>query len=117
MSRQKSPNSVHQFPAAAAAEPEARPNGPLDIFLQPAEAKLTRYRTEAVDFARRDPEKALLWAVAAGYVLRLLPITRILGLVLSVLQLAWMPVALFFGGRALLAKIEGSAPAGSLRKK
>ena len=81
--------------------PAKRPLASLDELLQPAGAKFAAYRAEAVGFAQRSPEKALLWAVAAGYVLRLLPITRIVSLALTLLQVAWKPAALIFGGRAL----------------
>lgn len=111
MSRQKSLNSVHHLPAAP--DPEPWPNASLNEFLQPAAAKVARYREEAVDFAQREPEKALLWAVAAGYGLRLLPITRIVGLALTAVQLTWKPAALYFGGRALWEKFGESSRHGS----
>jgi hypothetical protein len=118
MSRQKSPSPSSRAPDNGnGAESEARPAGSLEEFLQPASAKLAHYRAEAVDFARRDPEKALLWALAAGYVLRLLPITRIVGLALTMVELAWKPAVLFFGGRALWEKFGGGTPTGVLGTK
>ncbi len=89
----------------------------LEHFLQPAAARVEEYRATAVEFARREPEKALLWAVAAGYILRLLPILRIVDLALTAVRVAWKPAALFFGGRALWARMQEGSPGSNARKE
>jgi hypothetical protein len=51
----------------------------------------------AVSFARREPKEALIWALAAGYVLRILPLTRIVRFFLVVALGLVKPLSFFFG--------------------
>jgi hypothetical protein len=43
------------------------------------------------------PEKALLWAVGGGYLLRMLPITGILGALIRLVLMLVKPAALIYG--------------------
>ena len=46
---------------------------------------------------REDPTNSILWAAAAGYVLRILPITALFAFVLRLLLAMVKPAALIFG--------------------
>src|SRR5690348_6384753 len=52
---------------------------------------------EAEAFVRRDPTKAILWAVGAGYLLRMLPVTAIINAFVRALLAMIRPAALLFG--------------------
>ncbi len=71
-----------------------------------ARASVDRTVKDAAAYAKLQPEKALLWAMGAGYVLRMLPLTGILGgLIRLVLGLA-RPAALIYGAAKVAQKVQ-----------
>lgn len=65
-----------------------------------------RRLTEITTYTRQSPEKALLYALAAGYVLRILPTTQILGGVIRLALLLMKPAAFIYGGAKLWQKTQ-----------
>ncbi len=74
--------------------------------LSSARAHAERCLADVIDYARTSPEKALLSAVAGGYVLRMLPLTRILAALVGVALLLLKPAALIFGVAKLWQKVQ-----------
>jgi hypothetical protein len=92
-----------------ALERELRPFSEPDRFLDDAVERVRenagQLRKDAVSFVKREPEKALLSALAVGYVLRALPILPIAGLVARIAVGVFKPVALSY----LVAKVFRSS--------
>jgi hypothetical protein len=72
------------------------------------------HRVEDVkDYARQQPEKALLSALAAGYVLRGLPVFRIGSTFLRILVTLAKPVGIVYGAAKVWQKLQVAGPAKS----
>ena len=61
---------------------------------------------DAAAYAQLQPEKALLWALGAGYLLRMLPLASILGALIRVLLTLLKPAALIYGGAKIWQKAQ-----------
>lgn len=70
---------------------------------------------EAADYAQREPAKALLSALAAGYVLRMLPVGGLVRMLISLLSLLVKPAVLCYGGAKLWKEFQGSSSPASRR--
>lgn len=57
-------------------------------------------------YAQLQPGKALLWAAGGGYLLRILPLTGILGALIRVVVSLLKPAALVYGGIKIWQKAE-----------
>jgi hypothetical protein len=94
-------------------EQEFRPFSEPERFLDDAVERVREnaghLRKDAVSFVKREPEKALLSALALGYVLRTLPLLPILGLLTRVAVGVFKLVALSY----LVTKVIGSSQRGS----
>jgi hypothetical protein len=90
-----------------ALERELRPFSEPDRFVDDAVESVRenagQLRKDAISFVKREPEKALLSALALGYVLRALPLLPILGLVTRIALGVFKPVAVSY----LAAKVIG----------
>ena len=82
----------------------AEPDRLLDNAIGKVRDNVDQMRKDAVSYLRREPEKALLSALAAGYVLRSLPVLPIVGLLARVTVGVVKPLALSY----LVAKVIGS---------
>lgn len=62
------------------------------------EARTTMEQTlhEGEEYVRREPTRAILWAMGAGYLLRLLPIGAIFGALGGLFRAILRPAALFY---------------------
>ncbi|MDZ4401170.1 hypothetical protein [Prosthecobacter sp.] len=69
----------------------------MDGVITQARTTAQRAIDQTVAYAHDNPDKALLYALAAGYVLRTLPVTRVLGSVLRVALPLIKPAALCYG--------------------
>lgn len=67
------------------ADPPRRPDLMVDEAIAKARDTTVRCLDDVMDYTREHPQQALLSALCAGYVLRMLPTTRVLG---GVVQLA-----------------------------
>jgi hypothetical protein len=85
-----------------------------DQFLQQtvheARANVNRCLSDVTAFARREPEKALLSALAAGYVLRMLPVTGLARMFIRLALCLLKPAAFIYGGAKLLQKVQNNGP-------
>jgi hypothetical protein len=94
------------------------PAGPVfaqpDHFVQEtvagARAQMERCLKDVTSYAQRSPEKALLSALVGGYVLRMLPLTRILSGVLGLALGLLKPAALIYGSAKLWEKTRKVVP-------
>ena len=84
---------MKQKKLAQKLSPLSDPDQFLDQAVERARENAERLRKDAISFVKREPEKALLSALAAGYVLRTLPVVPILGLVARVAVGVFKPVA------------------------
>jgi hypothetical protein len=82
----------------------------LEEILVTARANLERCVGDVAEYARQKPEKALLSAVATGYVLRMLPVTGLLRLFLRFALTLIKPAALIYTGAQFWHKIQPRAP-------
>jgi hypothetical protein len=57
-------------------------------------------------YAQLQPEKALLWALGAGYLLRMLPLTGIVGGLVRLLLALLKPAALIYGAAKVWQKAK-----------
>ncbi|HEX8371441.1 MAG TPA: hypothetical protein VF585_01570 [Chthoniobacterales bacterium] len=57
----------------------------------------TQCVTDAEAYARQEPLKAIAYAAAGGYVLRILPVAAILGSVIRLVLMLLKPAALVYG--------------------
>ncbi len=94
-----------------------KPNQPLPFVLQDPEGFIQekfnsaregvgRCVKDAVAYAQLEPEKALLWAAGGGYLLRMLPLTGILGALIRLSMSLLKPAALVYGGIKVWQKAE-----------
>jgi hypothetical protein len=63
-------------------------------------------RAQTEDFVRENPSKALLYGVAAGFLIDRLPVFRIFGLVLRLLLKALKPAILVYGATRLYQLVK-----------
>ena len=57
--------------------------------------------TQTEDYVRANPSKALLYGVAAGFIIDRLPVFRIFGVLVRLLLLALKPAILIYGATKL----------------
>ena len=95
-------------------EPSAPILAQPDRFVQEtvaaARAQMERCVTDVTSFAQRSPEKALLSALAGGYVLRMVPVTSILSGVIRLALVLLKPAVLIYGAAKLWQKTQGVVP-------
>lgn len=75
----------------------ASPLPVLDDALAQARTTTKQVIDQTLAYSQDHPEKALVYALATGYVLRTLPMTRVLGGILRVALPLLKPAALFYG--------------------
>ena len=79
-----------------------------------ARARVESSVKDAAAYAQIQPEKALLWALGGGYLLRMLPLTGILRALIQVVLTVLKPAALIYGSAKLWQKVQPFvAPSGS----
>jgi hypothetical protein len=88
-----------------AAQAFSEPDRFVDDAIEKFRVNAQQLRSDAVSYVKREPQKALLSALAAGYVLRTLPVLPIVGLLARVTVGAFKPLALLY----LAAKVVGSS--------
>ena len=88
----------------------AQPDRFVQETLSSVRAQADRCLTDVTSYARSSPEKALLSALAGGYVLRMLPLTRILSGVIRLALLLLKPAAFIYGAAKLWQKVPGRTP-------
>ena len=71
---------------------------------------MDRCLSDVTAFARRQPEKALLSALAAGYVLRMLPLMGLARFFIRFALCLLKPAAFIYGGAKLWEKVQNSGP-------
>lgn len=71
-----------------------------------ARAGVERSVKDATAYAQLQPEKALMWAVGAGYFLRMLPLMGIVGALVRVLLALLKPAALMYGAAKVWQKAQ-----------
>lgn len=105
---------MSQKPEAGAADKVMSALKEPDRFVQEtiaaARAGLDRCVADANDYVRTEPVKALATAAAAGFVLRILPVTRIVNTLLHVTLALLKPAALVYGGAKVWQKMHGGTP-------
>ena len=106
--KQTSTSSFAETAASALREPDRT----LQETAAAARARLDQCVGEAASYARQQPEKALLSALAVGYVLRLLPVMGIARMFLRLALALLKPAALLYGGAKLWQQVQ---PSGSPR--
>lgn len=84
--------------------PFSEPDRFLNDAMESVRENAGQLRKDAISFVKREPEKALLSALALGYVVRALPLLPILGLVTRVTLGVFKPLAVSY----LAAKVIGS---------
>jgi hypothetical protein len=91
-----------------------------DRFLQEtvagARADWERCRSDLTHFAQREPETALLSALAAGYLLRMLPVAGMVRLSVRLALALVKPAALVYGGAKIWEKVRNDAQTGQITK-
>ncbi len=83
--------------SAASRIKAASPLPVVDEVLTQARTTTQRAIDQTVAYAHDNPDKALLYAMAAGYVLWTLPVTRVLGSVCRIALPLIKPAAFFYG--------------------
>ena len=81
-----------------------------------ARAQIERCVTDISGYAQRSPEKALLSALACGYVLRMLRLTRILSGTIRLALRLLKPAALVYGATKLWQKSQEDSAARNERE-
>ncbi len=66
-----------------------------------AKQKFSDFHTQGEDYVRQNPSQAVLSAVAAGFVLRLLPLGSIVGALIRLALFALRPAVFIYGAVAL----------------
>lgn len=84
-----------------------QPSPVIDEMLVQARTTTQRAIDQTVHYARGHPDKAMLYALAAGYVLRTLPVTRVLGGVLRIALPLIKPAAVLYGISKVMVKKRG----------
>ncbi len=64
---------------------------------------------QATSYARRQPEQALLWALAAGYIMRMLPLVGFLRLLVRIAFGLVKPAVALYGGAKLWERLHAPA--------
>jgi len=77
---------------------------------------MDRCMGDAVSYTQREPEKALLSALAAGYVLRLLPLAGIVKMFIRLSLALLKPAAFIYGGAKLWQKAQNGAPSPAVQE-
>ncbi len=108
MPRKKSAPPVIAAPLDAPAA-GLHPDRFIEEKLIAARAGVERCVADAAAFAQLHPEKALLWALASGYMLRMLPTVRILSGLLRVALVVAKPAAFVYGVAKLWQKSQAGA--------
>ena len=72
--------------------------------------KLNDYHTQGEEYVRANPTQAVLSAVAAGFILRLLPIGAIVGALVRLAVFALRPGVFIYGAVALYKHFQGAQP-------
>ena len=72
--------------------------------------KVNEYHTQGEEYVRANPTQAVLSAVAAGFVLRLLPIGALVGALVRLAIFALRPAVFIYGAVALYKHFQGAAP-------
>jgi hypothetical protein len=75
--------------------------------LSAANATLRATLHETEEYVRHEPTKAVLWAMLAGYVIRMLPMAAITSALLRLAIAAVRPAALLFGVAKLWDACQG----------
>ena len=75
-----------------------------------ARSRIEHTVKDATAYAQLYPEKALLWAVGSGYLLRVLPLTGILRALIRILLSLLKPAALIYGAAKFWQKAQLFAP-------
>ncbi|MDI1312289.1 hypothetical protein [Prosthecobacter sp.] len=75
----------------------ASPLTVIDDDLAQARTKTKQVIDQTLAYSHDHPEEALVYALATGYVLRTLPVTRLLGGIVRVALPLLKPAALFYG--------------------
>ena len=73
--------------------------------------KVNDYHAQGEEYVRANPTQAVLSAVAAGFVLRLLPIGALVGLLTRLAIFALRPAVFIYGAVALYKHFQGAPPA------
>jgi len=87
----------------------AQPDRFVQETLAAARAQVERGVTDVTRYARQSPEKALLSALAGGYILRMLPVRCILGGFVRLTLMLLKPAALIYGAAKLWQKTQEGA--------
>lgn len=69
-------------------------------------ASVERSVKDVTAYAQRNPERALLWAAGSGFLLRTLPLPRILCALICFLLALLKPAALIYGAAKILEKAK-----------
>lgn len=85
------------------SDPERYVDDAIEKFRESAQ----QLRTDVVSYAKREPEKALLSALAAGYVLRTLPVLPIAGLLTRLTVGLFKPMALIYVAVKVIGRAQG----------
>jgi len=67
---------------------------------------LERSVRDVTDFSQRNPERALLWALGTGYLLRIMPVGQIIVAIIRVLISLLKPGALVYVGIKILQQAQ-----------
>ncbi len=81
--------------------------------LDAAEATVKATVRDTEEYIRHEPLKAVLWAMLAGYLMRILPMTAIVGALLRLLLTILRPALFIFG----VAKLWEALRSGSSREQ
>lgn len=104
-------NSASHSPANS--NPAARGRDALEEWFLQGRAKAEGMVEDAITYTRQNPARAVLTALAAGYVLKILPASRIIGGLLRAATPLVKPAAFIYGAYRLATQREpGSANAG-----
>ncbi len=72
--------------------------------------KLNDYHVQGEEYVRANPTQAVLSAVAAGFILRLLPIGAIVGALVRLAVFALRPGVFIYGAVALYKHFQATQP-------
>ena len=71
--------------------------------------KFSEFHSQGEEYVRQNPSQAVLSAVAAGFVLRLLPLGSIVSAIVRVALFALRPAIFIYGAVALYKHFQGTA--------
>lgn len=72
--------------------------------------KMNDYHAQGEEYVRANPTQAVFSAVAAGFVLRLLPIGALVGALVRLAIFALRPAVFIYGAVALFKHFQGQQP-------